>query len=315
MLDRRILVVTGKGGVGKTTVSVALALRAAAAGLKVMVCETSGADQVPQIFSVIPRPYEVQSLAPRLSSLSITSEAAIEDYIVQQLRFRRIYQMVFRNRIVGPFMDAVPGLHDLITLGKVWDLERRKSWGRPEWDLLIVDAPATGHGLSLLGSPRGMMDLTVAGPFYENAKLIADLFDDPARTGIVLVSLPEEMPVNETLDLYERLGPMRQQVLALALNNVYPEPLEDAELYRRHRPLLAQGANDAGLQELRLMDRALVRARREHRAKERLQALSVPLVELPAVWPAHTEHLGRGLRVDDLPPLVRALGPICGDPA
>src|SRR5665647_3407803 len=98
VLDRRVVLVTGKGGVGKTTVSALIALRAARAGKRVLLCETSGATQVPPLFRVRGQGYELTEVAPRLHTLSITSEAALEDYIVKQLHFRRLYRMVFRNR-------------------------------------------------------------------------------------------------------------------------------------------------------------------------------------------------------------------------
>ena len=122
--DARIVVVTGKGGVGKTTVSAALALAAARKGQRVLLCETNGSNAVARIFRRQTRGYEQIEVANGLWTQSITSAAAIEDYVVQQIKFRKLYKMVFRNRVMGPFLDAVPGLHDLIQLGKFFDLER-----------------------------------------------------------------------------------------------------------------------------------------------------------------------------------------------
>src|SRR5688572_30081635 len=116
VLDRRVVLVTGKGGVGKTLVSTLIALRAARAGRRVLLCETSGAERVPSLFGQRGKGYEITEVAPGVDTMSINSEAAIEDYVVMQLRFRRLYRMVFRNRVVGPFVDAVPGLHDLVQL-------------------------------------------------------------------------------------------------------------------------------------------------------------------------------------------------------
>lgn len=121
LLDHRILVVTGKGGVGKSTVCAALGLLAARQGKRVVVTETSGAQVLPGLFGVQSRGYEPVRLAPGLDTLSITPLEAIEDYVVQQIKVRRLYEMVFRNRVMGPFIDGVPGLHDAVQLGKVWD--------------------------------------------------------------------------------------------------------------------------------------------------------------------------------------------------
>ena len=272
----RVLIVTGKGGVGKSTVSAALGLAAARAGRRVLICETQGAERMAPMFGVKPGGYAQIQLAPNLRSLSITSEAAIEDYLLKILHFKKLYQMVFRNRVMGPFMDAVPGLHDLIQLGKVMELEAELATGV---DLYIVDAPATGHALAMLTAPRTMMDLTVRGPFFENAKKIADLVEDPVKTGIVLVSTPEELPVNETLDLHARLGAQRRQVRRVVLNEVIAPVLSagmEADL----------GQWRAGMGEglLRLADAERRRQDRQDRARARLRGIGAPMVETPFLF-------------------------------
>jgi len=282
--DGRVVLITGKGGVGKTTIAAALALGVARNGRRVLLCETAGSTAVPRLFGRLSKGYEPVELAPGLWTMSITSAAAIEDYVVQQIKFRKLYHMVFRNRVMGPFLDAVPGLHDLIQLGAVWDMERKRERGRPVWDLIVVDAPATGHGLTMLHAPRAMMDLTVAGAFHDNAELIAGLFEDPGRTSILLASLPEELPVNETLQLHAGLGPLRPMVRGVILNEVHPGPVPDPPFYRSHRRALAEGANDAGLEALALADAGLARTAAQDQARVRLSALGVPLVDLPFLY-------------------------------
>lgn len=279
--EGRVVLVTGKGGVGKTTVSAALAVAAARSGKRTILCETSGNTVVPGLFGRPSRGYETIELAPNLYTLSITPEAAIEDYVVQVVKFRRLYQMVFRNKVMGPFVDAVPGLHDLIQLGKVWDLERLRSGGRPTWDLIVVDAPATGHGLTMLHAPRGMMDLTVAGPFHANAGLVAGLVEDPARTSLVLVALPEDLPVNETLELYDRLGELQPLVRGVVLNEVHPPPVPDVAAYLRLRGALWEQADAAGHEAVKLADLGVARAAAERHAAQRLARVPAPLVKLP----------------------------------
>ena len=141
LLDHRILIVTGKGGVGKTTLCAALGLAASQQGAKTLIVETSGARRIASIFGLRSDGYKTTQLTPRLSTLSITPKEAIEDYIVQQLHFRRLYKLIFENRVMGPFIDAVPGLHDAVQLGKVWDLERQ---GRSLSELLITHSAVCG---------------------------------------------------------------------------------------------------------------------------------------------------------------------------
>ncbi|HJN72332.1 MAG TPA: ArsA family ATPase [Myxococcota bacterium] len=297
LLDRRVVLVTGKGGVGKTTVAAALAVEAASRGKRVLLAETQGASRVAELFGRHHSGYEVRPLGPDLYSLSLTGEAAIEDYIVQQVKVRAIYKMVFRNRVMGPFMDGVPGVHDLVQLGKIMDLEGETSFGRPVWDLIVVDAPATGHGVTMLDGPRAMMDLTVAGPFHEGAKQIHDLFVDPLRTCIVLVTLPEEMPINETLELHERLGAYQEQVQAVVLNEVHEPPFASSlDAWSVARPHLAHLG-----EAVELTDRAVRRARNQQRARQRLAALQCPISELPMLST-------RRLRVPQLEELGRRLG-------
>ncbi|MCB9746346.1 MAG: ArsA family ATPase [Alphaproteobacteria bacterium] len=300
LLDKRVVLVTGKGGVGKTSVSVAIALEAARRGQRVLLAEMSGATRVPAIWGVKGRGYEVSPLERGVETLSIDSDAAIEDYIIQQIRIRALYKLVFRNRVMGPFLDAVPGLHDVVQLGKVFDMERATRRGRPSWDLIVVDAPATGHGLTMLSAPGSMMDLTVTGPFHENARVVHELFVDPKRTGLVLVTLPEEMPVNETLDLYERLGEYRPLLSGLVLNEMHPELLPDAERWPAVRPAFeGLGVDEA----LRFTDRAAHRARQQAEARERLAPLPCPRVELPYLFK-------RDLSPEELGAQGQRLGPL-----
>ncbi|MFT5685026.1 MAG: anion-transporting ArsA/GET3 family ATPase [Myxococcota bacterium] len=284
LLSHRVLMVTGKGGVGKTVVSAALGLAAAAAGKKVLIVETSGAQRIPALFGVVGKGYTATVLAENLSTLSITPLEAIEDYVIQQIRVRRLFNLVFRNRIVGPFVDAVPGLHDTVQLGKVFDLTREETRGKPTWDLVIVDAPATGHGLTMLNAAKTMMDLTRAGPMYEQVRLVQEVLSDPAKTGLVLVSLPEMMPVSETLDLWQRLGAAREQVCQVVLNCVYPAPFQEPDRWPAAQEALL-GRSDALDEGLALTERWMGRLEQQAQARHRLrEALPMAPVELPRIF-------------------------------
>lgn len=277
LLDHRLLIVTGKGGTGKTTISSILGLIAASEGKNTLIIEVSGAAKVAKMFGKRPRHYIHISLAPNLELLSMTSESALEDFAIKQLKIRALYRLVFKNRIISPFIDAVPGLHDLIQLGKIYDLTTEKSGSNYKYDLIILDAPATGHGITMLKSPSSMMEMTQSGPFYKNAKLVADLFTNPNKTGIVLTSLPENLPTNETIDLFDSLGPLQNQVCTCVLNKIQPS-LKGLNLWPEVR-----GNFNADLQPMvNYLDHLLLKQKTAVAAKTTLsEALSVPILSIP----------------------------------
>ena len=297
LLQKRIVVVTGKGGTGKTTVSVIIAREAAARGKRVLLTEVSGAQQIPRLFGREGTGYAVQSLEQNLDTFSITAEESLEDYVVMQVRFKSIYRLVFRNRIIAPFMDAVPGLPDLMTLGKLFDVERNtQPDGSPTYDLIVLDAPSTGHALTLLQSPRSMMEMTGAGPVHENAKDVLGLFNDPAKTALVLTSVPETLPVNETIELYEALGSQRALVAATVLNKAWPSPVPDLDLWPKLEDALRSDDDDWNAC-VSLCDAWVDRALQSREATAQLRAhIDCPLLTLPSfptrdMNPEHLTHL------------------------
>ncbi len=297
--------VTGKGGVGKTTVCAALGLLAAQRGLRTIITETSGARAIPALFGVQSAGYEPVRVADRLDTLSITPLEAIEDYVVQQIKVRKLYEMVFRNRVMAPFIDAVPGLHDAVQLGKVWDcaVQQKDRQGRDRWDLVIVDAPATGHGLTMLEAPRSMMELTRAGPMYKGNAKVEAVLGDPDQTRIVLVCLPEAMPVAETLDLQRRLGDRSRQLSLCVLNEVHPRPPITRGEWAEARPALAGASTPALDEAVGLVDRWQERIGRQDDARRTLATgLNLPIADMPFLF-----H--RLLSREELESLAHALGP------
>lgn len=308
LLDKRIIIVTGKGGTGKTTVAAALGLWAARSGKRTLICESHGTRQICGLFGRPAGGYSPVQIHRNLSAMSITSAEAIEDYVVQQIKVKKLYKLVFRNRVMGPFMDAVPGLHDAVHLGKVSDLVKEvRADGSAQWDLVIVDAPATGHGLHMFNAPRSMMELTRSGPVYEGVKQVDEVLGDTQQTALVLTCLPEQMPVAETLDLHRRLGPRRPQVAACILNEVTPAPLEPIQDWDAALPTLQQTELPGLRESIALTQSWVDRVRRQDEYRVQLQdGLQVPVVDLRLLSQRHlslahlselSEALGQGLEV------------------
>jgi hypothetical protein len=201
LLDRRLLIVTGKGGVGKSTVSASLAVLAARAGKRVLVCEVNAQERVAPLLGAPPSGPAIREVRPGLFTIDVTPHEAMREYGIMILRFKTIYDAVFENRLVRYFLRVVPGLAELVMLGKILWEAKAEERGRPRWDLVILDAPATGHAVQLLRVPATLLDTVPAGPLRTDAAWMEALLVDPARTALAIVTLPEEMPVNEAIDL------------------------------------------------------------------------------------------------------------------
>ncbi len=208
LLTRRLVVISGKGGVGKTTVAAALALAGARAGLRVILAEVGPEESVPRLFEPRPRPvgYTGRELVPGLHAMRIDPYEALAEYLALQLGVRSLVDLVLGSRPFRQLMDASPGWRQLITLGKVWHLEQmRDEGGEPRCDLLVVDAPATGHGVSFLDAPRVVVSAVRAGPLRRHAAQVEALIQDAGRTLLLPVALPEELPARETSELVARV--------------------------------------------------------------------------------------------------------------
>jgi hypothetical protein len=201
LLDRRLLVITGKGGVGKSTVAAALGLAAARRGKRVLVCEVNAQERIAPLLGAPPSGSTARQVAPGLFTLNVTPRDAMREYGLMVLKFRSIYEAVFENRFVRYFLRAVPSLAELVMLGKVLHEVRAEEGGRRRWDLVVLDAPATGHAIQLLRVPGVLIDTVPAGPLRKDAQWMQALLVDPAVTALSIVTLPEEMPVNEAIEL------------------------------------------------------------------------------------------------------------------
>jgi anion-transporting ArsA/GET3 family ATPase len=271
LLDKRLVVVTGKGGAGKTTVAVALALAAARRGKRVVLCDVSGQDRASQ-------------LAPELATVSVDPELAKQEWLRYQLKSRTLAGVLGGSNLFQYLTAAAPGLTELVTIGKVWDLAQLEPRaGGPAADLAILDAPATGHGLAMLRAPSTYASIARVGPVGRHAERIDAFLRDGAQTGVVAVALPEEMPVNETVEFERALDrELGIPIDAILVNAVHPIRFRpaDVELVRgaTARTAVTRAALDAALSEH-------TRARAEHGQVRRLRrAVTAPVITLPRIF-------------------------------
>jgi anion-transporting ArsA/GET3 family ATPase len=232
VLDKRLVLVTGKGGVGKTTVAASMGLMAARRGKRTIVCEVAEQERMSSAFGVEGIGYSESELAPGLNAISIAPERAKQEWLQHQLRSGALAGILGHSRLFQYLTAAAPGLDELVTIGKIWELAQlqRKTPKAAPYDLVLVDAPATGHGLALLRAPRTYAEIARVGPIRRQALMIDGFLSDPASTGVVAVALPEEMAVAETLELGERLHEQMSRGLdAIVANGLYPERFTTAE--------------------------------------------------------------------------------------
>lgn len=208
LLKKRLIFISGKGGVGKTSVAVLLAHIAAHKKKRVIIVEMNSTGRVAPLFGTDAEPGEEVALAPHISGINLSPKRCFEEFVLTQVRFRAIYETFFNNKYVTNFVAAIPGLNEILMLGKIWEMERdmkSRLFREKQYDLVIVDAPATGHGLSSLEVPNVLESAVKAGPLYKKAVAINELLADAEKTAMCLVTLAEEMPVTESIEFIAAL--------------------------------------------------------------------------------------------------------------
>jgi anion-transporting ArsA/GET3 family ATPase len=299
LLAHSLLVVTGKGGVGKSTVSAALGVVAARRGLRTIVVEVSAREDLARALgtSNVAGAYTERTASDRLHHISIDPQSAMEEYLRRQLPVGALGGVLARSRIFSTLASATPGLRELLTMGKVWELAQpeRRTRGTKPYDLVVLDAPATGHGLAMLRAPSTFASVARVGPIAHQGGSIARFLEDGRQTAVVAVSTAEEMPVTETFELRAQL---REQIgLELALvvvNAVQPHRFsEREERTLRHAPTSC--ARHAAL-----FSAAWARQQRVQIARLRRDLKGVALRTLPFLFestldPAALERLSREL--------------------
>ena len=302
VLDKRLVVITGKGGVGKTTVAAAMGLAAARAGKRTVICEVAEQERITQTFGRPAAGFTETEVAPRLHAFSINPENAKEEWLRRQLRSGTLTGLLGSSRVYQYLTAAAPGLTELVTIGKVWELAQleRRTPGASPYDLTIVDAPATGNGMALLRAPRTYAQIAKVGPIRRHAEAIDAYVSDPASTAVVAVALPEEMPVNETVDLERRLSEeLGRELTHVLVNGLLPGRLSAADLKA------IESVNGSGSPAARealsaaLAGEARARAQRAQVARLRRRT-AAPVATLPFV-------MSPDLGVDDLGSLSKEI--------
>jgi hypothetical protein len=291
LLERRLIVVTGKGGTGKTTVAAAVALAAATRGKRVLVAEVGLDEHLPALLD--PKAplvgYRGRSLRPGLVAMRIDPYEALTEYLGLQIGLAGLVRRVLDNRAFRQLMDAAPGWRELITLGKVWHLEQqRDARDAIRFDLIVIDAPATGHGLTFLDVPRVVGSAVRTGPLRRHAGWVEEMIRDPRRTLLLPVTLAEELPARETAELVARLrGDIGVTVDRVVVNAVAPDPFPaavpdlDARLARLPAALPLPGTPPPAVLAAcaaHLRGRHLLN---ERWSKEIAETTRLPLVSLP----------------------------------
>jgi anion-transporting ArsA/GET3 family ATPase len=286
LLDKRLVFVTGKGGVGKSTVALAMGMAGAARGKRTMVCEISKQENASRLFQKGEIGFNEVELAENLWAISIDPDESMREYLLLQLKVRAMRDLLVKSRLFNYLAAATPGLKELVTIGKIWELaqpQRRVKKAR-EYDLVVVDAPATGHGIGFLQTPRTFAGIARMGPIHNQAKELDRYITDHGATGVAIVSIPEEMPVNESASLESTLdGEVGVAVDRVYMNAMYPERFDQEDARELERT-----EDDAGGSGRAAIHAALSQYRRSLTQRDQLERLkrqvSSPIKTLPFIF-------------------------------
>jgi anion-transporting ArsA/GET3 family ATPase len=234
--NRELHFVTGKGGVGKTTVALAIAMAAARDGRRVVLCELAGQARAAGVYGLDrARPGHEVQLDEGLWTTTIDPVLALEEWAGRQIASRRLVGLLARSHAFAAFANAAPGARELVAITKAWELGRDRRWvaGRGRYDLVVVDGPASGHGVGMLRTPRTFAEIARVGPIASQARRVVELLEDPARSAVIAVAAPTELSVSETLDLEGRVAAALGRSLdAVVVNGLLPRRFSARDVER-----------------------------------------------------------------------------------
>jgi len=316
MIDLKFVIVSGKGGVGRTTVAATLARVAAGAGKRVLIAEATTTDRLARMFGRSePLASKITTLAPGIDAVNVTPATSMQEYGVKILRSELVTRAVFENRAVRGLLSAIPGLDGYAILGKVWWHTTETVDGRPRYDLVIFDGPASGHAGLMLRIPQAILNAMPMGPLARDARSMLELWHDPTRTALVIVTLAEDLPARETLELAAAARDQLALPLGPVVINALPTaalsaPALDAVMSRWQANTTGGGTNQATTYDLLATTLRLAASVRGQRraADEVVQKLKhdlgLPIITLPRI---PTAEIGPAIVAELAPHLAAQL--------